>query len=70
MLNDSPISHQTVKCNYQGLVLAIDPTSPWVNFVHYDFQLLHYISHKMKYVSPLRVAALAGHIMLRMLPAK
>ena len=24
----SPISHKTVKCNYLGLVLAIDPTSP------------------------------------------
>ena len=64
------MSHQTVKCNYQGLVLAIDPSSPWGNFEHYDFQLLHYISHKMKYVSPLRVAALARNIMLHMLPAK
>ena len=66
----SPISHKTVKCNYLGLVLAIDPTSPRGNFVHYDFQILHYISHKMKYESPLRVAALAGNIMLCTLPAK
>ena len=66
----SPISHKTVKCNYLGLVLAIDHTSPRGNFVHYDFKMLHYISHKMKYVSLLRVAALAGNIMLRTLPAK
>ena len=65
-----PISHKNVKCNSPGLTLAIDPSSPWGNFVHYDFQILQYISHKMKYVSPLRVAALAGNIMLRMLPAK
>ena len=64
-----PISQKTVKCNYLGLVLAINPTSPRGNFVHYDFQILHYISHKIKYVSPLRVAALAGNIMLRTLPA-
>ena len=71
MLNRvAPISHKTIKCNYLGLVLAIDPTSPRGNFVHYDFQILHYISHKMKYVSSLRVAALAGNIMLRTLPAK
>ena len=66
----SPISHKTVKCNYLGLVLAIDPTSPRGNFVHYNFQILYYISHKMKYVSTLRVAALAGNIMLRTLLAK
>ena len=66
----SPISQKKSKCNSSGLVLAIDPTSPRGNFVHYDFQILHYISHKMKYVRTLRVAALAGNIMLRMLPAK
>ena len=67
----TPISQTTVKCNSPGLVLAIDPTSPpRGNFVHYNFQILHYISHKMKYVSPLKVAALAGNIMLRTLPAK
>ena len=65
-----PISHKNVKCNSLGLVLAIGPSSPQGNFVHYDFQILHYISHKMKYVSPLRVAALAGNIMLLTLPAK
>ena len=59
------MSHKTVKCNYLCLVLAIDPTSPRGNFVHYNFQIPHYISHKMKYVSMLRVAALAGNIMLR-----
>ena len=66
----TPISQKNVKCNSPGLTLAIDPTSPRGNFVHYDFQILHYISHKMKYVSPLRVAALADNIMLRTLPAK
>ena len=66
----SPISHKNVKCNFLGLSLAIDPTSPKLNFVHYASQILHYISHKMKYVSLLRVAALAGNIMLRTLPAK
>ena len=33
----TPISPKTVKCNYLGLVLAIDPTSPRGNFVHLDF---------------------------------
>ena len=65
-----PISHKHVKCNSPGLALAIDPSSPLGNFVHYDFQILQYISHKMKYVSPLREAALAGNIMLRTLPEK
>ena len=65
-----PISHKNVKCNSLGLALAIGLSSPRGNFVHYDFQILHYISHKMKYVSPLRVAALAGNIMLLTLPAK
>ena len=65
-----PISQKNVQCHSPGLALAIDPTSPRGNFVHYDFQILHYISHKTKYVSPLRVAALAGNIMLHMLPAK
>ena len=66
----SPISHKNVKFNSLGVALAIDPTSPKGNFVHYDFQILHDISHKLKYVSPLRVAALAGNIMLCTLPAK
>ena len=33
----TPISHKNVKCNALGLALAIDPTSPMGNFVHYDF---------------------------------
>ena len=33
----TPISHKNVKCNSLGLALAIDPTSPRGNFVHYDF---------------------------------
>ena len=65
-----PISHKNVKCNSPGLALAIDPSSPRGNFVHYDFQILHYISSKMEYVSSLRVAALEGNIMLRTLSAK
>ena len=40
------------------------------NLLHYASQILHYISNKMKYVSSLRVAALAGNIMLRTLPEK
>ena len=67
----TPISQKNVKCNCTGLALAIEPTSPpGGNFIHYDFQILNNISHKMKYVSPLRVAALAGYIMLHTLPAK
>ena len=53
----SPLSRKNVKCNVLGLALAIDPSPPRRNFVHYDFKILHYISHKMKYVSFLRVAA-------------
>ena len=71
MLNKgTPISHKNTKGNYPGLALAIDPPTPRRNFVHYNFLILHYISHKMKYVSPLRVAALKCNIMLRMFPAK
>ena len=40
-----------------GLELAIDPLPPRGNFVHYDFLKQHYIRHKIKDVSPLRVAA-------------
>ena len=70
MLNMVPPYHKNVKFNSLGLSLAIDPASPRGNLVHYDFRILHYISHKMKYVSPLKVTALAGNIMLRTLPAK
>ena len=63
--HSNPISHKNVKCNFLGLALAIVPP-----FVHYDFQIQYYISHKMKYVSFLRVAALACNTMLRTLPAK
>ena len=52
-----------------GLELAIDPPPhPRGNFVHYDFLKLHYIRHKIKDVSPLRVAALTCNITLYMLP--
>ena len=64
------LSHKNVKCNSLGLVLVIVPPPSRGNFEHYDFQILHYISHKMKYVSSLRVAALACNIMLRTLPTK
>ena len=40
-----------------GLELAIDPLPPRGNFAHYDFLKLHYIRHKIKNVSSLRVAA-------------
>ena len=44
------------------------PPPPRGNFVHYDFLKLHYIRHKIKYVSPLRVAALTCNITLYTLP--
>ena len=54
-----------------GLELAIDPPpSPRGNFVHYDFLKPHYIRHKIKDVSPLRVAALTCNSMLYTLPPK
>ena len=59
----SPISRKHVKCNSLGLAVAIDPLPPRGNFVHYDFQIVYYISFKMKHVSPLKVAALACNIM-------
>ena len=46
-----PISHKNVKCKSLGLALAIVPPPTKGNFVHYNFQILHYIRHKMKYVS-------------------
>ena len=42
--------------------------SPRGNFVHYNFLKLHYIRHKIKDVSPLRVAALTCNIMLYTYP--
>ena len=53
-----------------GLELAIDPLPPRGNFVHYDFLKLHDIRHKIKDVSPLRVAALMCNSMLYTLPPK
>ena len=64
----SPISHKKVKSYSLGMVLAIDPSPSRGNFVHSDVQILYDISHKMKYVSPLRVTALGCNIMLRTLP--
>ena len=46
------------------------PSPPRGNFVHYDFLKLHYIRHKIKDVSPLRVAALTCNITLYTLPPK
>ena len=51
-----------------GLELAIEPPPHRGNFVHYDFLNLHYIRHKIKDVSPLRVAALTCNITLYTLP--
>ena len=54
-----------------GIELAIDPPPPpRGNFVHYDFLKLHYIRHKIKDVSPLRVAALTCNSTLHTLPPK
>ena len=53
-----------------GLELAIDPPPPRGNYVHYDFLKLHCIRHKIKDVSPLRVAALTCNITLYTLPPK
>ena len=54
-----------------GLELAIDPPPPpRGNFVDYDFLKLNYIRHKIKDVSPLRVAALRCNITLYTLPHK
>ena len=54
-----------------GLELAIDPPPPpRGNFVHYDFLKLHYLRHKIKDVSPLRVAALTCNTTLYTLPPK
>ena len=65
-----PISRKNVNCNSLGLALAIDPLHQGGKLVHHNFQTLYYISHKIKYVGPLKVAALARDIMLRTLPAK
>ena len=53
-----------------GLELPIDPLPPRGNFVHNDFLKLHYIRHKIKDVSPLKVAVLTCNITLYMLPPK
>ena len=50
------------KVNSLDLELAIDPPHLGVNFAHYDFLILYSITHKMKYISPLRVAAIACNI--------
>ena len=55
--HSSTISHKNVKYNSLCPALAIVPPPPGGDFAHYDFQIPHYISHKMKYVSSLRVAA-------------
>ena len=46
----SPISHKNVKCNSLGLALALDQPSSRGDFVHYNFLILHYISHNVSYV--------------------
>ena len=58
------------ECVIIGIEMAIDPPPPKGNFVHYDFLKLHYIRHKIKDVSPLRVAALTCNITLYTLPPK
>ena len=66
----APYHRKMLNCYFLDLSLLIVPLPSRGNFVNYIFQILHYISHKMKYVSPLRVAALACNIMLRTLPLK
>ena len=66
----APYQTKMSKCNSLGVALATVPPLPRKNYVHYDFQILDYMSHKMKYVSLLRVAVLACNIMLHTLPAK
>ena len=56
------------KVNSLDLELAIDPPHLRVNFAHYDFLILYNITHKMKYISPLRVAAIVCNITLRTIP--
>ena len=46
------------------------PLPLWGNFVHYNFLKLHYIRHKIKDVSPLRVSALTCNITFYTLPHK
>ena len=46
------------------------PPRPRGNFVHYDILKLHYIEHKIKDVSFLRVAALRCNVTLYTLPHK
>ena len=58
----TPISHMNVKCNSLDLALAIDPTSPQGDF--------HTLLFSNTTLYNLRVAALAGNIMSRTLPAK
>ena len=58
-----------------GLELAIDPLPlpppPLGGILYfYNFMHLHYIRHKIKDVSPLRVAALTCNITLYTLPPK
>ena len=53
-----------------GIELVIEPPPPRGNFVHYNFLKLHYIRHKIKNVSLLRVAALTCNITLYTLPPK
>ena len=64
------MSHKVLDFKPIGLELAIDPPPPRGNFVHYDFLKVHYIRHKIKDVSPLRVAALTCNSTLYTLPPK
>ena len=68
--HSSPISHKISHVIINDNAVTLVSLLHRGDFVYYNFQILHYISHKMKYVSSLRVAALACNIMLRTLPAK
>ena len=66
----APYLTKMLNCYFLDLSLPIVPLPSGEHFVNYNFQILHYKSHKMKYVSPLRVAVLACNIMLCTLPLK
>ena len=66
----SNLNESLMKAIHIGLELAIDPLPPRGNLVHYNFLKRHHIRHKIKDVSPLRMAALTYNITLYTLPAE
>ena len=62
--------HKSVRNLLQTIYALSWLETPQGEFVHYNFLKLHYIRHKTKDVSPLRVAALTCNITLYTLPPK